>query len=146
MGRGGIELGDWWDRDGYRSYEGITVPGFPNLFNLHSPFAFSGLCYFNTIEAAMSRMSRCLREMRRRNAGSFEVTEGGRDGYMATMRARATDTIFSVGSCATTNSYYFNQHGETTLVRLSSARRVLHSSRHFPLESYVFLPAADRAA
>ncbi len=38
VGRGGVELGDLWNRNHYQSYEGITVPGFPNLFNIHSPY------------------------------------------------------------------------------------------------------------
>jgi len=141
VGRGGVELGDWWNRNRYQSYEGITVPGFPNLFNIHSPFAYSGFCYFNTIETAMAHMARCLTEMRRRGATTFEVTEAAKDRYMATMRRRAADTVFSAGNCASANSYYFNQHGEATLLRLSSAWRALRASRRFPIDSYVFSPS-----
>ena len=32
FGRAGVELGDWWDKNRFQAYEGITVPGFPNLF------------------------------------------------------------------------------------------------------------------
>lgn len=140
VGRGGVELGRWWNENRYQSYEGITVPGFPNLFNIHSPYAYSGFCYFNTIEVAMSHMDRVLREARRRNATSFEVTEAAKDAYMATMRARAADTVFSTGNCATANSYYFNPHGEATLLRLSSAWGALRASRRFPLTAYAFAP------
>jgi cation diffusion facilitator CzcD-associated flavoprotein CzcO len=138
VGRGGVELGDWWNRNHYQSFEGITVPGFPNLFNIHSPYAYSGFCYFNTIEVQMGHMQRCLREMRRLNAASFEPTPEAKDRYMATMKARDADTVFSAGNCATANSYYFNQHGEATLLRLQGAWRAAWNSRHFPLSSYVF--------
>ncbi|HVT34263.1 MAG TPA: NAD(P)/FAD-dependent oxidoreductase [Nevskiaceae bacterium] len=138
VGRGGVELGHWWNEHRYQSYEGITVPGFPNLFNIHSPYAYSGFCYFNTIEVAMAHMDRCLREMQRRGAVTFEVTEQAKDRYMATMRARGADTVFSAGNCASAHSYYFNQHGEATLLRLSSAWRALRSARNFPLDAYVY--------
>lgn len=138
VGRNGVELGDWWNRNHYQSYEGITVPGFPNLFNIHSPYGYSGFCYFDTVENQMRHMARCLGEMQRKNASSFEVTEEAKDGYMATMRKRDADTVFRNGDCAGSNSYYFNQHGETTLLRLSSTSRAARQSRSFPLFHYSF--------
>ena len=141
VGRKGVELGDWWNRNHYQSYEGITVPGFPNLFNIHSPYAYSGFCYFNTIEVQMGHMARCIGEMRRQRALSFEATEEAQAKYMATMKRRDADTVFTAGSCATANSYYFNQHGEATLLRLSSSWRAARQSRTFPLSSYRFEPA-----
>ena len=136
VGRGGVELGDWWNRNHYQSYEGITVPGFPNLFNIHSPYAYSGFCYFNTIEVQMAHMARCIGEMRRRGADCVEVTEQAKDRYMASMKQRDADTVFSAGNCATANSYYFNQHGEATLLRLSSSWAAARHSRSFPLDAY----------
>jgi cation diffusion facilitator CzcD-associated flavoprotein CzcO len=138
VGRNGVELGDWWNRNHYQSYEGITVPGFPNLFNIHSPFGYSGFCYFSTVENQMRHMARCIGEMQRQKASYFEVTEQAKDGYMATMKKRDADTVFSSGNCASANSYYFNQHGEATLLRLSSTWRAARQSRSFPLFHYRF--------
>lgn len=138
IGRDGVELGDWWNRNHYQSYEGITVPGFPNLFNIHSPFGYSGFCYFNTVENQMRHMARCLGAMKKKKATVFEVTEQAKDAYMAVMKKRDADTVFSSGNCATANSYYFNQHGEATLLRLSSAWRAAWQSSHFPLSHYEF--------
>ncbi|MGH8528712.1 MAG: flavin-containing monooxygenase [Nevskiales bacterium] len=138
FGKKGVELGDWWNRNHYQSYEGITVPGFPNLFSIHGPYGYSGFCYFNTIENQMRHIKRCLGEMQRRGANFFEVTEEGKDAYMATMKKRDADTVFTAGNCAGSNSYYFNQHGEATLLRLSSSWRAARQSRSFPLSHYVF--------
>ncbi|MGH8561218.1 MAG: flavin-containing monooxygenase, partial [Nevskiales bacterium] len=138
LGKGGVELGTWWNQNHYQSYEGITVPGFPNLFNIHSPYGYSGFCYFNTVEVQMSHMARCIGEMRRKKAGFLEVTDKAKDLYMSLMKKRDADTVFSAGNCASANSYYFNQHGEATLLRLSSAWRAAWQSRHFPLSHYRF--------
>jgi cation diffusion facilitator CzcD-associated flavoprotein CzcO len=138
VGRGGLELGEHWNQNHYQSYEGITVPGFPNLFNIHSPYSYSGFCYFNTIEIQMRHMARCIGEMQRRGAAWFEPTPEAQERFMARMRRRAADTVFSAGQCATANSYYFNQHGEATLLRLSSTLAAVREARRFPLEDYRF--------
>ncbi|MCJ1305457.1 hypothetical protein MMC08_008271 [Hypocenomyce scalaris] len=37
IGRGGTTLEDSWKKDGARSYLGMSMPGFPNLFTLYGP-------------------------------------------------------------------------------------------------------------
>jgi hypothetical protein len=83
-------------------------------------------------------MARCIGEMQRQKADVFEVTEKAKDSYMAVMKKRDADTVFTAGSCAGSNSYYFNQHGEATLLRLSSTWRAARQSRSFPLVDYNF--------
>jgi hypothetical protein len=86
----------------------------------------------------MRHMGRCLAEMRRRGAASFEPTPEAQERFMQRMRSRAADTVFSAGSCATANSYYFNQHGEATLLRLSSTMAAARRASGFPLDDYRF--------
>lgn len=138
FGGDGVELGECWNKNRYRSFEGITVPGFPNLFNLHAPYSYSGFCYFNTIEIQMKHMERCIKEMRRLGAKSFEVTRRAEDRFINRMRSKAASSVFATGHCATANSYYFNQHGEAALLRLSSVRRGMADAKHFPISSYQF--------
>jgi cation diffusion facilitator CzcD-associated flavoprotein CzcO len=35
-GLDGVDLGEWWDENRFQAYEGVSVPGFPNL---HDPRA-----------------------------------------------------------------------------------------------------------
>ena len=37
VGKGGTRLEDCWTKDGARSYLGMVMPGFPNLFTLYGP-------------------------------------------------------------------------------------------------------------
>jgi len=138
FGKQGVELGDWWSKNRYQSYEGITVPGFPNLFNLHSPFSYNGFSYFSTIEVQMAHMQRCLKEMKKRGAHSFEVTDQAKDRFMSVMQKRQADTIFLTGDCGSANSYYFNPHGEPTLLRLSTVSTAMRHAKRFPLSDYRF--------
>jgi cation diffusion facilitator CzcD-associated flavoprotein CzcO len=138
IGKGGVELGGYWDENHFQAYEGITIPGFPNLFNLPSPYSFTGLSYFFTIEGQMKHIARCLGEMRRQGAPSFEVTRAANDAYLRDMRRRMKSSVFVNGDCAPANSYYFNQHGEAALLRPMSTVLSLWRSGHFPLEHYRF--------
>lgn len=138
FGKSGAELGDWWNKNRYQSFEGITVTGFPNLFNLHSPYSYSGFCYFNTVEIQMKHMERCIQEMRRLKASSFEVAPAAKQRFMDQMRKNAANTVLVTGNCSGANSYYFNQHGDAALLRLTSASRGMSQARTFPLSSYHF--------
>lgn len=137
-GRGGLDLGQWWRDNRFQAYEGIAVPGFPNLFNLPSPFAYNGLSYFSTIEGQMKHMGRCLSERDRLGASVFEVSRQANDAFVASMRKKVDRSVFVNGYCAPSNSYYFNQHGEATLLRPTSTLSGLWHARRFPLSDYKF--------
>jgi cation diffusion facilitator CzcD-associated flavoprotein CzcO len=138
LGRGGKDLGAWWRQTRFQSYEGITMPGFPNLFSVPTPYGYNGLSFFTTIEAQMKHMARCLGEMRKRKARTFEVSQAANDAFTDDMRRRVGDSVFARGSCATANSYYFNQHGEAVLLRPTSTVAALRQAGRFPLKSYHF--------
>ncbi|MDP2228770.1 MAG: NAD(P)/FAD-dependent oxidoreductase [Moraxellaceae bacterium] len=137
-GRNGVELGQWWNANRFQAYEGITVPGFPNLFHLPSPFSFSGLSYFFTIEGQMKHIERCLGEMRRQGAESFEVDAAANEAFLERMRAGLGSSVFVNGNCAPSNSYYFNQHGEALLLRPTPTFMAVWAHGHFPLQHYHF--------
>ncbi|WP_323794050.1 NAD(P)/FAD-dependent oxidoreductase [Nocardioides sp.] len=148
VGRGGRDLGQWWRERRFQAYEGVAVPGFPNLVSLNSPYSYSGLSYFTTIESQMRHMDRLLTELRRRRATSFEVSESANAEFLDDMTARVGHSIFTLGSCAGANSYYFNQHGEATLLRPTSTRHAFRAARTFPLSDYDFggLPRTEQEA
>lgn len=137
-GRGGRDLGKWW-RDGrFQAYEGITVPAFPNFLTLNSPYSYSGLSYFTTIEGQMRHIARLFGEMRRRGSRRFEVTERANDEFLDESTRRLRDSVFYAGDCSGSRSYYFNQHGEATLLRPQSTLATLREMDSFPLEDYTY--------
>jgi cation diffusion facilitator CzcD-associated flavoprotein CzcO len=138
IGRGGTNLGKWWRESRFQAYEGVTIPGFPNLLSLNSPYAYSGLSYFTTIECQMKHMDRLFTAMRRRGAQVFEVTQRANDEFLGRMTAKVGNSVFSLGQCATSNSYYFNQHGEATLLRPTSTIAAHRRATRFPLEDYSY--------
>jgi len=138
IGREGLNLGEFWRTNRFQAYEGIAVPGFPNLLSLNSPYSYSGLSYFTTIESQMKHMDRLLGEVRRRSARSFEVSQAANTEFLDRMTARIGDSIFELGDCGSANSYYFNQHGEATLLRPTTTLNAFREAGHFDLDDYQY--------
>ena len=141
IGRDGRNLGEWWRKTRFQAYEGVAVPYFPNYLTLASPYSYSGLSYFTTIESQMRHMKRLFGEMKRRRATTFEVSERANDAFLERMTKRLGDSVFVLGSCATSRSYYFNQHGEAAILRPTSTVNAFREASSFPLDDYAF----DRA-
>lgn len=138
VGCGGTELGEWWLENHYQAYQGISIPGFPNLFNLPSPYSFTGLSYFFTIEGQMKHIARCVGEMKKQGALEFDVSREANDDYMTIMRNRLRSSVFVNGNCVSSNSYYFNPHGEASMLRPTPTPVALWDAGHFPLAHYHF--------
>ena len=136
IGRDGRDLGKWWREGRFQAYEGITVPKFPNFLTLNSPYSYSGLSYFTTIEGQMKHIGRLFGELRRRGTTRFEVTEQANADFLERATKNLASSVFYAGDCATSRSYYFNQHGEATLLRPNSTLSTLREQGSFPLEDY----------
>ncbi|WP_151798769.1 flavin-containing monooxygenase, partial [Acinetobacter bereziniae] len=50
FGRNGINLANDWEENRLRSYQGITVAGFPNIFTIFGPYGYNGASFFTLIE------------------------------------------------------------------------------------------------
>ena len=94
IGRQGRNLGKWWRENRFQAYQGVCAPCFPNLLNLVSPYAFSGLSFFNTIEYQMRHVDRPLGEVKRRGATTFEVTEEANARFLDRMTQLLGDSVF----------------------------------------------------
>ena len=136
VGREGRNLGKWWRDTRFQAYQGVSVPYFPNLLSLASPYAFLGLNFFNTMEYQMRHMDRLFGELQRRGATTFEVTEDANTRYLDRMTELIGDSVLTVGNCASSRSYYFNPSGEATLLRPMPTRQAIKEASEFPLSDY----------
>ncbi|MFX0580730.1 flavin-containing monooxygenase [Nocardia nepalensis] len=138
IGRDGLDLGKFWRDNRFQAYEGITVPKFPNFLSLNSPYSYSGLSYFTTIEAQMKHMGRLLKETFRRGETTFEVTEEANRHFLERVTDKLGSSVFYGGDCSTARSYYFNQHGEAALLRPTSTINAHREAVAFPLDDYTY--------
>jgi cation diffusion facilitator CzcD-associated flavoprotein CzcO len=138
IGRDGRDLGKWWRENRFGSYQGVSIPNFPNYLSLVSPYSYSGLSYFTTIESQMKHIARLLGEVERTGRPTFEVRDEAYETFLDESIERLSDSVFVLGNCASARSYYFNQHGEPALLRPTSTANAFKEQATFPLEDYVF--------
>jgi cation diffusion facilitator CzcD-associated flavoprotein CzcO len=137
-GSGGIDLNDFWQTHRYQSYQGVSVPGFPNLFTILGPYGYNGASYFTFIEHQMNHIVRCITQGRSRGATRIEITQQAHDAYFAQMLSRRDKQVFFTGACGTANSYYFDAtHGDAP-IRASSTPEAVWTSGHYELDAYRF--------
>jgi hypothetical protein len=80
-------------------------------------------------------MDRLFAELRRRNAATFEITEEANARFRERMSKLQQNTVFHLGDCASSRSYYFGPHGQTYL-RATSTRTTVSEQTSFPMSDY----------
>ena len=140
-GRDGVDLEQWWDENRYQAYEGVSVPGFPNMFSILGPYGFNGASYFQLIETQSRHIIRCLKRARREGATLVEVTREANDRYFQEVLSRRHRQVFFQDGCQRANSYYFDRHGDVPF-RPSTSLETHWRSARFPLDDYSYEAAA----
>ena len=138
IGRDGVDLGAFWEENGYQAFEGATVPGFPNLFFFMGPYSAAGASYFTMIDTQGKHLTRCLEEARRRGANYIEVDRTAHERDFAKVRKRRGTTVLFGGNCAPSRSYYFDQRGDAPGMRPVTGFEHWLNSRFFRLANYHF--------
>ena len=136
-GAGGQDLEAFWTENRFQAYQGVSVPGFPNMYAILGPYGYNGASYFTLIENQSRHIVRCLERAREVGATRVEVTREANDRYFEQMLGRRHRQIFFQGSCSTANSYYFDAHGDAPF-RAATTLEVMWRSARFPLSDYAF--------
>ena len=93
-GRGGVSLNDTW-AEGPKTYLGLMVAGFPNLFTITGPGSPSVLSnMIVSIEQHVDWIADCLRYMGERQMSVMEASETAQEGWVAHVNEAASMTLF----------------------------------------------------
>ena len=104
-GRDGLALDDAWEA-GPRTYLGLGVPRFPNLFTVTGPGSPSVLTnMIVAIEQHVEWICACLRNMRSEGHQSIEATDAAADSWVDHVNTVADQTLYP--SC---NSWYLGSN------------------------------------
>jgi cyclohexanone monooxygenase len=104
-GRDGASLRDAW-REGPRTYLGLGVPGFPNMFIITGPGSPSVLTNMVvSIEQHVDWIAACLEHLRAHDIASIEATADATEGWVAYVNMVADLTLFP-----TCNSWYLGSN------------------------------------
>ncbi|MGE0701012.1 MAG: flavin-containing monooxygenase [Hyphomicrobiaceae bacterium] len=92
-GRSGVALRDWW-RGGPRTYLGLAVAGFPNLFTILGPGSPSVLTnMLPSIEQHVEWIGDCLAWTRARQLATIEATEAAEASWVAHVAELAAQSL-----------------------------------------------------
>jgi cation diffusion facilitator CzcD-associated flavoprotein CzcO len=104
-GKGGIALREKW-AEGPRSYLGVAVAGFPNLFTITGPSSPSVLSnMIVSIEQHVDWITDCIAHLRERGVGAIEATGEAEDGWVAHVEEAGNATLYP-----TADSWYMGSN------------------------------------
>ena len=104
-GRNGVRLADAW-ANGARTYLGLGVAGFPNLFTITGPLSPSVLANMPTaIEQHVNWIADCLCYLRTQQLETIEPSGSAQDEWTAHVEAVASQTLYP-----RSNSWYFGSN------------------------------------
>jgi cyclohexanone monooxygenase len=93
-GRGGMKLADRWAA-GPKTYLGLLIAGFPNMFIVTGPGSPSVLCNMSVaIEQHVDWIADCIQWMGQRQLGVIEASETAQDAWVAHVNEVADGTLF----------------------------------------------------
>ncbi len=133
-GRNGITLEAAWSKDGARSYVGVTMPDFPNMFIIYGPNmqARSG-GLFAWLELWARYSLDCIVKMIESGHRTIECRRDAFDAYNARLDAAQDSCIWGMDGL---KSYYVNEHGRQIVNNPLRPSVTYDSIRHARMEDY----------
>ncbi len=143
-GRDGFDLARFYAEQRSQSYESISMPGLPNHFMIFGPYGWTGGTWHVLVETASTHILRVIEEAARRRATAVEVRPDAAERWTRFAVERLGRSLWQAGNCATSNSYYFDRHGDTPFLRPTSSTQAWRAARTFPLDDYAFSALESR--
>ncbi|BAW04701.1 flavin-containing monooxygenase [Nocardia seriolae] len=140
-GRGGKDLERFWDEQRYQSYQGVSVPGFPNAFTITGPYGFVLGSYISMIEATSAHLARVIAESKARGTDEVEIRQEVHDEYFRRCLKRQEKNFLFTSVCDGSNTYYLDNHGDSPF-RPSTHGEMYWQNRHFDLDVYRYTVGA----
>ncbi len=136
-GRDGVDLGQYWDEQRLQAYQGVSVPGFPNMFTITGPYGFVPGSYLWMIEATSEHLGRAIAEAKRLGATVCEIRREAHDEYFDKCLKRQERNFLFTPTCAGSNTYYINDKGDSPF-RPSTHGEMYWQNRRYDLNVYRF--------
>ena len=97
-GRGGVGLRDKW-KNGARTFLGMTIAQFPNLFTVTGPGSPSVLCNMvSAIEQSVEWIGDCIKYVEEKGYGGIEASHSAEDTWTAHVSDAADQTLYPLAS------------------------------------------------
>jgi cation diffusion facilitator CzcD-associated flavoprotein CzcO len=135
VGRDGVDAAEFWAVNRFQAYQGVSVPGFPNMFMITGPYGFVLGSYLWMIEATSAHLSRAIAEAKRRGSIEVEIRQPVHDAYFQKCLRRQERNFLFTPTCAGSNTYYIDYHGDSPFRPTTHGEMYWHN-RHYGLDVY----------
>ncbi len=136
-GRRGKDLKSFFLENGYQAYQGASIPDYPNMFTILGPYGYVFGPYHWLVEATSAHAARAIAETKRRAATTCEVKLDVHNKYHQKMRMRNTNHLWLSPACATSNTYYIDNHGDSPF-RPSGLGEMTFHNKFYNLDNYQY--------
>jgi cation diffusion facilitator CzcD-associated flavoprotein CzcO len=140
-GLGGRDLLTHW-KNGPEAYLGITVAGFPNMFELVGPntgLGHNSLLFM--IESQVRYIVECLKLLQKKNAKYMNVRTHALQRYNEELEHRLEDTVWTSGC----KSWYTQEDGKNIAIWPGFSFRYRARTRTVEADHYVWTPNPETA-
>ncbi|MGL6234093.1 MAG: flavin-containing monooxygenase [Segniliparus sp.] len=135
FGVGGEELGAYWQENGAFAYDGVSTPGWPNLFFVGCGPTVYTFDVIDSIEGSAIHARRTMIEALRTNSTRAELRLQPYRGYRRRRKAELARSNWGGSYCSGANSYYLTYQGELLFrIRATGWPQVL-KDRYWPLKA-----------
>ncbi|MBJ8345740.1 NAD(P)/FAD-dependent oxidoreductase [Antrihabitans sp. YC2-6] len=137
-GRDGFDLAEFYQDSPLQAYEGVSLPQLPNAFSIFGPYSWSGGSWHEMVETQSVHIVRVLKEAARRGANLVAVRPEANERFFQFIRGRSRNTLIGSPTCATSNTYYLDHHGDFSLLRPTTPAQARRAAETFSLDDYEY--------
>jgi cation diffusion facilitator CzcD-associated flavoprotein CzcO len=137
-GRHGFDLADFYQDNPLQAYEGVSLPQLPNAFSIFGPYSWSGGSWHEMVETQSHHIVRVLKEAARRGATEVAVRPEANQRFFDFIRSKSHGSLIQSRTCATSNTYYLDHHGDFSLLRPTTPAQARKASETFSLDDYEY--------
>ena len=143
-GADGRTMAQHWADTGMRAHDGLTIPGFPNLFMLTGPN--TGLGHTSVvfvIERQVEHVVQALATMAAAGVRAIEPRPDVVEAYNARVQRGLAGTVWNAGGCS---SWYLDKNGRNTILWPTFTFTLARELKRFELADYLAVGAGEAAA
>ncbi len=137
VGRGGFDLGVFYNTERLQAYQSVSVPNLPNRWMLVGPYSWIGTGWHELVEISSSHAVNVIAEALAQGAEVVEVTEQAHRSYHEMIRRNDENIDYYFNTVnAGLRTYYVNSAGDMPYIRPTSLFQARRQSRNVDMSAY----------
>lgn len=135
-----------WDRERTQSYQGITLPQFPNLFLSPGPYGVTGYSWFSSVDLNATHAVRIIKAAQQRGATRAAIKPTTYQKTLKRFQNAVSHTVFRSVGCVGANTYYIDKNGDAPFLRPTTGLEAWFSHHYVDTDNYTYTTQTEHPA